>query len=472
MINGTLCRLTVAIIGFANATVSAQALMGDEPALGAPESRITQSEITSDSLSLIDIRRSGLKIFATQFRKADGFGEALNPTNTTAPGGRPTLQGNGTFLRVNGMDAQSCLDCHAVLSNDAMPFVPGVGGSGGISDSAMFMPRTIDVADAAGNNFAAFDGRLINPPALYGAGGVQLVAKEMTAMLQRLKNEAIENPGKRIRLRVKGVDFGSIRADRSGTLNIQDVKGIDEDLVVRPFGRKGEFTSVREFNLGALMFHMGMQPVEVVGEGIDADGDDIVNEVTIGEVSALEIFVSTQETPRQLPIRSTERAGRRTFRQIGCARCHRPTLRADSSTLRYSYPEVADDPMQNVFFSVDLADAPAAFALTEGGGLIVPLFSDLKRHDMGDNLAEAFHGASDRQNREFITAKLWGVADTAPYLHDGRALTLNEAIQMHDGEARTARNAYAALGDDQKNKLLTFLRTLRNPVAPNYDVLN
>ena len=471
MLNGHPRLVITAFLGLISGAVAAEALLGDEPALGAPESRITQSEITGGLLSLIDIRRSGLKMFATQVRKADGFGEALNPANTTDPGGRPMLQDNGTFLRVNGIDAQSCLDCHAVLSNDAVPFVPGVGGAGGINNSAMFMTRAIDVADAAGNNFAEFDGRLINPPALFGTGGVQLIAKEMTAALQRLKDKAIGKPGKRVKLRVKGIDFGSIRADRSGTLDTQDVKGIDNDLVVRPFGRKGEFASVREFDLGALMFHLGMQPVEVVGEGIDADGDDVVNEVRIGEVSALEIFVTTQETPRQLAMGPTERAGLRTFRLIGCADCHRPALETDSSMLSYSYPEVAEEPMQNVFFSVDLADAPAAFELTGAGGLIVPLFSDLKRHDMGDELAESFHGASDRQNREFITAKLWGVADTAPYLHDGRALTLNEAIQMHGGDARTARDTYAELGANRKNRLLAFLRVLRNPVTPNSDVL-
>ena len=472
MVNGISRILMSAFLGLISGTVSAQTLLGDEPALGARESRITQSEIASGSLSLIDIRRSGLKMFATQVRKADGFGEALNPANTTDPGGRPTLQGNGTFLRVNGIDAQSCLDCHAVLSNDAVPFVPGVGGAGGINNSAMFMTRAIDVADATGNGFAAFDGRLINPHALFGTGGVQLVAKEMTATLRRLKDEALRRPGKRVRLRAKGIDFGSIRADRSGTLDTRDIKGVDDDLIVRPFGRKGEFTSVRQFDLGALMFHLGMQPVEVVGEGVDADGDNVVNEVTIGEVSALEIFVTTQESPRQLTMGATEAAGFRTFRRIGCADCHRPLLTTDSSVLHYSYPEVADDPTQHVFFSVDLAEGPPAFERTETGGLIVPLFSDLKHHDMGDKLAETFNGASEQQNREFITTKLWGVADTAPYLHDGRALTMNEAIQMHGGDARGTRDAYDALDNGHKNQLLAFLRTLRNPVAPNSDVLN
>ncbi len=475
-LRGRLCPSRLLIICSGIAFVqsgAAQVLLGEEPALGSPESRVTQSEIESGALNLFNVRLSGLKMFATQFRKSDGYGDGpMNPANTTDPGGRPTLQGNGTFLRVNGLDAQACLDCHAVLSNDAMPFIPGVGGAGNLNNSAMFMARGIDVEDSAGNGLAGFDGRLINPPALFGTGGVQLVAKEMTAKLQRLKQQAVVNPGKTIELRANGVEFGSIRADSNGAIDTHDVVGIDEDLIVRPFGRKGEFTTVRQFDLGALMFHLGMQPIEVVGEGVDGDRDSIADEVTVGEVSALEIFVTTQESPRQLRMGSVEKAGVRKFRQLGCAGCHKPAIGTERSTLQYSYPEVPDDPSQNIFFAVDLTAEPPAFERSKRGGIVVPMFSDLKRHDMGAGLAEDFHGATDRRNREFITAKLWGVADTSPYLHDGRAMTLNEAILMHGGEAAAARDGYVALADSEKNQVLAFLRTLRNPVSPNADVLN
>jgi len=454
-------------------TAGAQTLIGEEPALGSIESRITQEELAGGYLSLKDIRTAGLKIFATQFRKADGYGDGpMDPVDPVTPGGRPMLQNNGTFLRVNGLDSQSCLDCHSIVSADSMPMVLGIGGAGGINNSAMFMTQAIDVRDAIGNGFAGFDGRLINPPALFGTGAVQLVGKEMSRRLQNLKAEAIANPGKVIRLRAKGVDFGTIVADESGDIDTSNVEGIDADLIVRPFGRKGEFVSVRAFDLGALMFHMGMQPVEIVGPGVDGDHDGIADEVLAGEVSALEIFVTTQETPIQLERGADERNGFRRFRSIGCAECHRPALRASSSTLGYAFPEVDHDSEQNVFFTADLAEAPPALGKTRRGGIKVRLFSDLKRHDMGDDLAESFHGATQQQNREFITAKLWGVADTAPYLHDGRALTLNEAILAHGGEAASARSAYAQLDFKQKNLILAFLKTLRNPVSPNQDVVN
>jgi hypothetical protein len=454
-------------------SVHAQTLLGEEPALGSVESRITQAEIVSGALSLADLRLSGLKIFATQFRASDGYGDGpVNPADTTSPGGRPTLQNNGSFLRVNGLDSQSCLACHTVVSAASMPMVLGVGGAGTINNSAMFMTRNIDVADNSGNGFAAFDGRLINPPALFGAGGVQLVAKEMTVKLQQLKRRAINNPGRSIRLRANGVDFGSVVADESGVIDPGGVEGVDPDLVVRPFGRKGEFATVRDFDLGALMFHLGIEPVEVIGENNDGDGDGVVNELFIGEVSALDIFVTTMEAPVQTAMDAGQRKGNKQFHAVGCAGCHKPDLRTSGSLLTYSQPEIADDPSQNVFYVTDLAESPAMFSKTRRGGIIVPMFSDLKRHDMGDDLAEDFHGTDVDRNREYITAKLWGVADTAPYLHDGRAFTLNSAIMMHGGEAESVRNAYAVLSVGKKNDLISFLMTLRNPESPNEDVLN
>ena len=458
---------------FTVSPATAQTLFGEEPALGSAESRTTQDQIANGGLSLEGVRTHGLKIFATQFRRSDGYGDGpINSIDTLTPGGRPMLQKNGTFLRVNGLDSQACLDCHAIISADAMPIVFGIGGAGGLNNSAMFMTKAIDVEDYTGNGFSAFDGRLINPPALFGTGAVQLIGKEMTMRLQQQKAQALAKPGRIVNLRAKGVDFGMIVANDLGQIDTSNVEGIDEDLIVRPFGRKGEFSSVRSFDLDALMFHFGMQPVEVVGENIDNDEDGVVNEVFSGEVSALEIFVTTQETPVQLSRGPAERRGFRIFKQAGCAGCHRPALKASSNELEYAFPEVEDNPSANIFYRVDLTEAPPAFNSTGGGGIRVQLFSDLKRHDMGDALAEDFHAATEQQNREFITAKLWGVADTAPYLHDGRALTLNEAIMLHGGEADAAQADYASLSIERKNQVLAFLRTLRNPTNPNADVLN
>ena len=60
-----------------------------------------------------------------------------------------------------------------------------------------------------------------------------------------------------------------------------------------------------------------------------------------------------------------------------------------------------------------------------------------------------------------------GVADTAPYLHDGRALTIKEAILLHGGEAEESRDAFAALSAQEMEALLSFLDSLRTPTKAN-----
>lgn len=470
-------KLAVLITCLLTPVVARADAIDDRPALGPPETRTTQQELQA-GMSLVDVRRAGLKIFATPFNKADGYGDGeflwdeFDTTNEDG-GGRPTLANNGTFLRVNGLDAQTCVECHSVVSAATVPFTFGIGGSGGINNSPVFKATFIDVdgKDVAGTltqGIAEMDGRLINPPALFGTGGVQLVGKEMTEELLSIQNTAKGRPGIH-ELTVKGVDFGYLVSYPDGSIDYSNIEGVDPDLVIRPFGRKGEFSSVREFDKGAMMFHFGMQPVEVFPW--DADQDGIDNEVLTGEMSALEIFITTQERPVQIRNDREARAGFKLFESIACVDCHVPALTTREKALRYAFPEVQDDPSANVFYSVDLTEDPAAFRRSKSGGIVVPMFSDLKRHDMGEGLAESFAGATEQQNREFITAKLWGVADTAPYLHDGGALTLSEAILAHGGEAEPIRELFEGLSAHDQQLILTFLGTLRNPESPNFDIL-
>jgi hypothetical protein len=438
---------------------------GEGPALGT---RITQEDVESGRFSQRRLRREGMRIFSTPFNRHDGFGDGpMNVLDPTSPGGRPTMAGNGTFLRVNGLDSQTCLECHGVLSTRSVPARFAVGGAGGISAVALGGSTEVDIDDEGGNGFAFFNGRMINPPFVFGAGGIELVSKEMTTDLQRLGDRAQQDPGVPVELVSKGVHFGSITFDDgTETFDTSAVEGVDGDLVVRPFGRKGNNFSVRAFAIGAMQFHHGIQPVEVFGEGVDADGDGVVNEILAGELSAIHVFASLLERPRMVRSGDPERRDRGfgLFEDIGCATCHVPSLRTDSNRLNLAFPEVETNPDANVYMSVRLSGGSAGFKRVQGGGIAVEMFSDLKRHDMGDVLAEV---AGDALDRLFITARLWGVADSAPYMHDGRALSLREAVNLHDGEARTAAGLFEALSPQQQETLLFFLNTLRVPDRPN-----
>lgn len=479
---------------------------GNGPALQAT---ITQADLPS--MSLRDIRRQGALMYTTPFRHADGHGDGpgINPNDPTTENGsgdgdgilgntgRPTLQGNGTWLRLNGLDTQTCLECHGVIDNSVIPAILGVGGQAGISASPFFNSRNADIDDSDGNSLeklgiAAFDGRAINPPKNLGMGGVELAGMEISRRLNRISSLAsrlAKRADRRVRLPLvaKGINFGDIIAKRNGDLDTSLVEGVDGDLVIRPFGRKGEFDTIRGFDTGAMAFHIGMQSVDEFGPG-DPDGDGIEDELTTGEMSALHIFLTTSERPFQQKLSTDEqRRGKRIFNRIGCTGCHKPTINTRSPVLEYRITGGGViDPDQEPYFSVDLSsDVPegARFETNRRGGIKVPIFSDYKRHNMGSRLAESFHAletpdcdnevsGTEITNCNFITMKLWGLADTAPYLHDGRALTVFEAIAFHGGEAQRVRDRFLGLSKGGQNALLAYLGTLKNPVDPNQDVLN
>jgi CxxC motif-containing protein (DUF1111 family) len=61
----------------------------------------------------------------------------------------------------------------------------------------------------------------------------------------------------------------------------------------------------------------------------------------------------------------------------------------------------------------------------------------------------------------YLTPRLWGVADSAPWLHDGRAPSLDYAIAGHGGEGAASRAAYAALSHEDQGALRVYLMSLR-----------
>jgi CxxC motif-containing protein (DUF1111 family) len=93
------------------------------------------------------------------------------------------------------------------------------------------------------------------------------------------------------------------------------------------------------------------------------------------------------------------------------------------------------------------------------GTMTIELWSDFKRHEMGAALADIkpFGIISASQ---FITPPLWGVGTTPPYLHDGRASTLLDAITQHDGEAAAIRDKFLALSTINQRHVIEFLQSL------------
>jgi CxxC motif-containing protein (DUF1111 family) len=89
----------------------------------------------------------------------------------------------------------------------------------------------------------------------------------------------------------------------------------------------------------------------------------------------------------------------------------------------------------------------------------IAAYTDLLLHEMGPALADGVV-VGEAKGAEFRTQPLWGLAAAGPYLHDGRADTIDEAIRAHGGEAARARAGYVALTEADRKKLLAFLDAL------------
>lgn len=278
--------------------------------------------------------------------------------------------------------------------------------------------------------------------------------------------------------------------------------GIDEDLIVKPLEWKGLTGSVRAFVRGAAHNELGMQAVEMAGAGKDGDGDGIVDELSVGDITALTIYQAAQPRPvtkielSQLGLVETLseaeigliNRGDLVFASIGCSLCHIPSMTLDNTVFYepsqhasfrdLQFPAMTDpqahgllpalavqfdltrDLPDNVFERNDGSVVRLGDFQTDAQGRgIVALFSDLKRHNMGAALAEPIDENGIAANL-FITQELWGVGSTPPYLHDGRATTLNEAIILHAGEAASASAAYKSATTDDQQALIAYLENL------------
>ncbi|MFN2381001.1 MAG: di-heme oxidoredictase family protein [Guyparkeria sp.] len=92
-------------------------------------------------------------------------------------------------------------------------------------------------------------------------------------------------------------------------------------------------------------------------------------------------------------------------------------------------------------------------------------YSDFLLHDMGEGLADG-RGDFEATGREWRTPPLWGiglnelVTGHRFYLHDGRPRGLAESFLWHGGEAEPARESFRRMIAQEREALLTFLRSL------------
>jgi CxxC motif-containing protein (DUF1111 family) len=206
------------------------------------------------------------------------------------------------------------------------------------------------------------------------------------------------------------------------------------------FGWKAHGPTLHLFAGDAYLNEMGITtptfPHENLPQGqAIPDGYDAVPE-TDGKVEddgeGVDKFADFMRFLSPLPrpaITTAAQRGEVLFAQIGCANCHTPAMTT--------------------------GDNPIAALRNK----TVRLYSDLLLHDMGPDLADGMVMGS-ATGSEWRTTPLWGISHRKFFLHDGRALTLSDAVVLHGGEALVARNRYVRLSRGDRELLVAFLSSL------------
>jgi CxxC motif-containing protein (DUF1111 family) len=346
-------------------------------------------------------------------------------------------------------EASSCDTCHATPSG-----------------SAGFGPKAQDIFT---------EGNTIRTPDMFGAGLVEELGREASEDLKAAET------GRRPHVTANGVDY-----DRG--LGIRAGGSVDRDLVPRPFGRKGVESHVRAFISRAAFKHLGIQAQDrfqcpagdkdgdgrcdgPVTPGLDPDDDGIGDELTQGGLSLIEHYLVNYPIPGRGPITRDVNAGERIFKSAGCAECHRPEMRVrhdpriEHVTLFWNEQSRRFEAERRwLYHLIDdgyidpLRQRPIALAVPNRQPFVVPLYSDLKRHNMGPRMADV-NDEEGVSRSVFITRPLWGIGSYTIFLHDGSAATLEEAIMRHGGEAEASRKRFAGLRRSEQQALVKFLKS-------------
>ncbi len=93
------------------------------------------------------------------------------------------------------------------------------------------------------------------------------------------------------------------------------------------------------------------------------------------------------------------------------------------------------------------------------GNKIIHPYGDFLLHDIGTGDGIVQVGPQDTANK-LRTAPLWGLRDKARFMHDLRSLSLEDAINRHEGEAREPARRFRELSPEDREALITFLQTL------------
>lgn len=201
------------------------------------------------------------------------------------------------------------------------------------------------------------------------------------------------------------------------------------------FGKKASVNNLLQQTVNAYNQDIGItsyfEPFDVYSL------QEIDPEISIQEVYDVVFYLQTLKAPIQRNQNDESVIlGKQVFNNINCAGCHIPTLKTGFSPV---------SALSNKEFHP---------------------YTDLLLHDMGNALDDGYTEGSAK-TYEWRTPPLWGLglspnSQGGQYflLHDGRAKSIEEAIQMHGGEAEQSKNKFNQLSEKDKEALIKFLKSL------------
>jgi CxxC motif-containing protein (DUF1111 family) len=285
-----------------------------------------------------------------------------------------------------------------------------------------------------------------NPTALYGAGLIDAIPDEVLEAAAEHRDP--DHPG----------IAGRVSRQKDGRIG--------------RFGWKAQTPRLDDFVRTACAVELGLdvpghhqgglpQSPETKPTGLDLSDN---------ECGALLAYVASLPKPTEIVATSVaERqkvtAGKAAFERVGCAACHMPTLgNVDgiySDLLLHDMgPETGDTGAYGAFVpdssEPDVVDSDPPGVVGTTTVVTTPRGPTANRFE-----AKRPTGPATRQ--EWRTPPLWGFRDSGPYLHDGRAATLDEAIAMHGGEAAGSAREYFSLPPAERQQVTAFLKTLTAP---------
>src|SRR6266545_6880119 len=330
---------------------------------------------------------------------ADMFAHDLLPPDTLGP-------------LFNG---QSCSSCHNT---------PNAGGMG--VDAASFVTRVAQISGGLFDSMSGHGGPIARQRSIAEFG--------LSCGLPTGTPPEANATSRRSSMTLRGTalidsivlsDIAAAQAAEPAAL--QGRLNVLADGRVGRFGWKAQTATLVEFMGEAFRDEIGLTNPLAARDLVGGCGASISRpEADAVPLTSIVAFLNTIDPPKPSDATLTS-GGAALFASTGCASCHKPSYRILGSTANPS-----------------------------GAILTAFLYSDLLLHDMGANLADGFdQGAAT--GSEFRTAPLWRVSDRQHFLHDGRALSILEAILAHGGQASSAVAAFNALSKADQNALLDFL---------------